>query len=242
MKAVAYTRVSTQKQGRSGLGLEAQQAAIRAFAEREGIEIAHWFGEVETGKGSDALNRRPQLAAAINAGKAMRVPVLVSKLDRLSRDVHFISGLMSARVEFIVTELGKQADPFVLHLFAALAEKERRLISERTKAGLAAARKRGTRLGNPQLKAGTPAYVAKARLAQAGKADAHARLVYTLIRDTGVADKRTLQEIADSLNSMGVPTSRGGKWRAMTVLRVQRRIADMNDDVGMEADEYDALE
>jgi DNA invertase Pin-like site-specific DNA recombinase len=242
MKAVAYTRVSTQKQGRSGLGLEAQQVAIRAFAEREGVEIAQWFCEVETGKGSDALSRRPQLAAALNAGRAMRAPVLVSKLDRLSRDVHFISGLMAERVEFIVTELGKQADPFVLHLFAALAEKERHLISERTKAGLAAARKRGVKLGNPQLQAGKPSYAAKAREVQSDKADAHARLVYTLIRDTGQAGKRTLKEIAGLLNSMGVPTARGGKWSPMTVLRIQRRIEAMSDDDEMISDEFDAPE
>lgn len=246
MRAVAYTRVSTQKQGRSGLGLEAQQTAIRAFAEREGIEVVQWFGEVETGKGADALERRPQLAAAVNAGKAMRAPVLVSKLDRLSRDVHFISGLMCSRVEFIVTELGKQADPFVLHLFAALAEKERSLISQRTKAGLAAAAirlaKEGRKLGNPHLQAGRPSYVAKARKAQSDKADEHARLVATLIRDTGAAGKRTLQEIAGVLNAMGVPTARGGKWSPMTVLRIQRRLEAMADDSGMVTDEFDQAE
>lgn len=240
MRAVAYTRVSTQKQGRSGLGLEAQQAAIRAFAAQEGIEIAQWFGEVETGKGADALDRRPQLAAALNAGRAMRAPVVVAKLDRLSRDVHFISGLMSERVEFIVAELGRQADPFVLHLYAALAEKERHLISERTKAGLAAARRRGVKLGNPQLRAGKPAYAAKARQAQVDKADAHAHLVHTLLRDAAAAGKRTLKELADFLNGLGVPSPRGGKWAPMTVLRVQRRIEDMHDDDPPNADEYDA--
>jgi DNA invertase Pin-like site-specific DNA recombinase len=241
VKAIAYTRVSTQKQGRSGLGLEAQQAAIRAFAERECIDVVQWFGEVETGKGADALSRRPQLAAALNAGRAMRAPVLVSKLDRLSRDVHFISGLMAERVEFIVTELGRQADPFVLHLFAALAQKERALISERTKAGLAAARRRGVKLGNPQLRAGRPSYAAKARRAQAAKADQHARVVYTLIRNSVEAGKHSLQEIAGLLNAMKVPTARGGKWSPMTVLRVQRRIAAMREDDAMETDEHDGF-
>jgi DNA invertase Pin-like site-specific DNA recombinase len=222
--------VSTQKQGRSGLGLEAQQAAIRAFAEREGIEIAQWFGEVESGKGADALERRPQLAAALNAGRAMRVPVLVSKLDRLSRDVHFISGLMSERVEFIVTELGRQTDPFVLHLFAALAEKERHLISERTKAGLAAARRRGVRLGNPQLRAGKPSYAARARQAQVDEADRRAAQLHQIVSDATAAGKRTLQEIADHLNALGIPTARGAKWSAMTVLRLQRRLEAVSDD------------
>lgn len=237
MKAVAYTRVSKPKQGRSGLGLEAQQAAIRAFAEREGIEVVQWYTEVETGKGADALIRRPQLAAALNAGKAMRAPVLVSKLDRLSRDVHFISGLMSERVEFIVTELGRQADPFVLHLFAALAEKERHLISERTKAGLAAARRRGVKLGNPQLRAGKPSYAAKGREAQAAKADQHARIVYTVLKDSSDG-KRTLGELAGLLNALDVPSPRGAKWSPMAVLRVQRRIEAMrteDDDL----DEFD---
>src|SRR5215468_5737597 len=105
------------------------------------------FTEVETGKGAEALDRRPQLAAAIKAARKAKCPVVVSKLDRLSRDVHFISGLMRERVPFIVTELGADTDPFLLHIYAALAEKERRLISERTKAGLAAAKRRGVVLG-----------------------------------------------------------------------------------------------
>jgi DNA invertase Pin-like site-specific DNA recombinase len=221
VKAVAYTRVSTQKQGRSGLGLEAQQAAIRAFAEREGVEVAHWFSEVETGKGSDALDRRPQLAAALKAGRALRVPVLVSKLDRLSRDVHFISGLMAERVEFIVTELGRQADPFVLHLFAALAEKERQLISERTKAGLAAARAKGKRLGNPNLLAGTAAWAASARRVQVERAEARAEELRAIVEAAGEA---THQGLADRLNQLGVPAPRGGKWSPMSAWRLRRRL------------------
>lgn len=145
--AVAYYRVSTTAQGRSGLGLEAQQESVRAFAAREGLQVADEFIDVESGKGSDALDRRPNLAAALRAARKHRAPVLVAKLDRLSRDVHFISGLMAERVEFVVTELGRQADPFILHLLAALAEKERSLIAERTRAGLRAAKRRGQRLG-----------------------------------------------------------------------------------------------
>jgi DNA invertase Pin-like site-specific DNA recombinase len=224
VKAVAYTRVSTDKQGRSGLGLEAQQAAIWAFAVREGVEIVEWFCEVETGKGADALARRPQLAAALKTGRVRRCPVLVSKLDRLSRDVHFISGLMTERVEFIVTEFGRQADPFVLHLFAALAQKERQLISERTKAGLAAARARGVKLGNPQLRAGTAAYAAAARRGQTDKANARAEELRHLVESAGLSGKRTLQQIAKHLNVLGVPTARGSKWSAMTVLRLTRRL------------------
>jgi DNA invertase Pin-like site-specific DNA recombinase len=145
--AVAYLRVSTQGQAKSGLGLEAQGDAIQAFAKLEGFKIAETFEEHESGKGADALDRRPELSAAIRAARKLGGPVIVSKLDRLSRDVHFISGLMTHRVPFIVTELGADVDPFVLHLFAALAQKERALISQRTKLGLQAAKRRGVKLG-----------------------------------------------------------------------------------------------
>src|SRR5947209_11689591 len=129
--AIAYYRVSTARQGRSGLGIEAQKAAVHRFVEAEGFELVAEFVEVETGKGSDALDRRPQLAAALAAGRSGKCPVIVAKLDRLSRDVAFIAGLMAQRVPFVVAELGVDADPFMLHLYAALAEKERRLIARR---------------------------------------------------------------------------------------------------------------
>jgi DNA invertase Pin-like site-specific DNA recombinase len=158
--AIAYIRVSKPKQGRSGLGLEAQQAAIRSFCEAHGYQISAEFREVETGKGHDALDRRPELAAAMQAARRAGVsrrrsdaaPVIIAKLDRLSRDVHFISGLMVERVPFIVTELGPDVDPFMLHIHAAVAEKERAVIAQRTKDALAAAKARGKRLGNPVLK------------------------------------------------------------------------------------------
>jgi DNA invertase Pin-like site-specific DNA recombinase len=105
--------------------------------------------EAETGKGADALDRRPQLAAALAAARTAKCVVLVSKLDRLFREFAFVAGLMAQRVPFIAAELGRDADPFMLHLFAALAEKDRRLISERTKAALQAKRAAGARLGNP---------------------------------------------------------------------------------------------
>ena len=148
-RAVAYLRVSTRQQHRSGLGIEAQRATIARFAQAENIQIIAEYVEAETGKGADALDRRPQLATALAAAKAAKCCVLVSKLDRLSRDVAFVSGLMAQRVPFIVAELGRDADPFMLHLYAALAEKERRLISERTKAALAIRKANGGNLGNP---------------------------------------------------------------------------------------------
>jgi DNA invertase Pin-like site-specific DNA recombinase len=117
--AVAYIRVSNQKQGKSGLGLEAQEAAIARFAAAENIQITQTYVEVETGKGADAISRRPQFAAALAAAKQAKCPVIVAKLDRLSRNVAFIAGLMEQRVPFIVTELGANVDPFMLHIYAA---------------------------------------------------------------------------------------------------------------------------
>ena len=127
-RAVAYYRVSTRQQHRSGLGIEAQRATVTRFAETENLRIIAEYVEAETGKGADALDRRPQLAATLAAARNAKGCVLVSKLDRLSRDVAFVAGLMAQRVPFIVAELGRDADPFMLHLYAALAEKERSLI------------------------------------------------------------------------------------------------------------------
>jgi DNA invertase Pin-like site-specific DNA recombinase len=148
---VGYYRVSSDKQGRSGLGLEAQRETVTRFAEANGFEVVADEVEVETGKGADALNRRPRLKAALDQALKRKCSVCVAKLDRLSRDVAFISGLMSQKVPFVVAEPGPDVDPFVLHIFAALAEKERALISQRTKAALAQAKARGVKLGNPRL-------------------------------------------------------------------------------------------
>src|SRR6478609_6603190 len=156
---VAYVRVSGLKQGKSGLGLEAQKAAIEHFCAAEGYDITRTYVEVETAKGADALERRPQLKAALNRASAYKCPVVTAKLDRLSRDVAFISGLMAQGVPFIVTEI-PNADPFMLHIYAAVAEQERTKISERTKAALAAAKARGVKLGNPH---GPKPFTAEAR-------------------------------------------------------------------------------
>ena len=147
--AIAYLRVSTRQQGQSGLGIEAQRVALARFTEAEGMTILGEKSMWNRQRQRCALDRRPQLAAALAAARTAKCSV-VSKLDRLSRDVAFVSGLMAQRVPFIVAELGRDADPFMLHLYAALAEKERRLISERTKAALAAKRASGHRLGNPR--------------------------------------------------------------------------------------------
>jgi DNA invertase Pin-like site-specific DNA recombinase len=210
---VAYIRVSTSQQSRSGLGIEAQREALARFAHQEGFEVAGEFVEVETGKGSDALARRPQLAAALAKARALRCPVAVAKLDRLSRDVHFISGLMAHRVPFLVAELGPDVDPFVLHLYAALAEKERALIAARTKSALAAAQAKGVKLGNPRIEAAQGAAVVAVR-AEADRAAGNVLPIIAEIRKSGAA---TLRAIADALNARGVPTPRGARWHATSV-------------------------
>lgn len=213
--AIAYTRVSTSMQGRSGLGLEAQKTAIEAFAAQHGLSVAHEYVEVETGKGHDALQRRPKLAAALEHAKKLKAPVIVAKLDRLGRDVHFISGLMVNRVQFIVAELGPDVDPFMLHVYAALAEKERSLISERTREALKAARRRGVKLGTHGKN-----LAAVNKAAAAAQAQALAPIVHEL-RAAGVSSVRA---VADELNRRGLPTARGGKWHATSVARLLGRI------------------
>jgi DNA invertase Pin-like site-specific DNA recombinase len=216
-QAVAYYRVSTARQGRSGLGIQAQREAVSRFAAAEGFVLTAEFVEAESGKGADALDRRPELAAALAAGRQRKCPVIVAKLDRLSRDVAFISGLLAQRVPFIVAELGRDADPFMLHLYAALAEKERRLISERTKAALGARKAQGTKLGNrrnPREAAAAGTQVLKR------DADAFAANVLPIIvslRASGVTDLRGL---AGALNTHGIRTARGGQWHVSNVKNV----------------------
>lgn len=218
--AVAYLRVSTSRQGRSGLGLEAQREAIRRFAEAEGMTITGEHIEVETGKGIDALDRRPKLAQALAAARKAKCPIVVAKLDRLSRDVAFISGLMAKRVPFVVTELGADADPFMLHLYAAMAEKERTLISERTKAALAAKKAAGFKLGNP---VNAVESAAKARAATVANADQFAATMRPIIDGIRGSGATSFQQIADALNARGVGTRRGGSWHATTVRNLLAR-------------------
>lgn len=214
-RAVAYLRVSSREQGKSGLGLEAQKYAIERFCEADGeLTITDWFTEIESGKRvSDTLSKRPQLAAALNRAKQVSGPVIVSKLDRLSRDVHFVSGLMVHGIEFIACELGRQSDPFMLHLFAALAEKERALISQRTTAALAALKRRGVKLGCPTPRIGS-------------QASAKLRVAAAIARDRtwlAVAGAGSLAERAARLNAAGHHTTEGKRFSAATVSRMLRR-------------------
>ena len=193
------------------MGLGAQQAALARFAEAEGYDLVQTFEEVETGKGSDALDRRPQLSAALKTALKHKAPIIVAKLDRLSRDVHFISGLMTHRTPFIVAELGADADPFMLHLYAALAEKERRLISQRTKDALAAKKAQGVKLGGLNAKGIQNRDEAKERALAL-------RPLFTELASMSAS------AIAAELNARKVPTPKGGTWHAGTVIRVQRRL------------------
>ena len=218
-KLIGYVRVSTSQQGRSGLGIEAQRDALERFAAAEGFELGRVFVEVETGKGADALDRRPELTAALHEARRLRCSVAVAKLDRLSRDVHFISGLMAHRVPFVVAELGADVDPFILHLFAALAEKERAMISARTKAALAAAKARGVVLGGPKLAKARKSAVASIK----ALADQHASNVLPIIRELRRTGATSLHQIAAALNARGITTPRGGSWYAKSVSNVLER-------------------
>jgi DNA invertase Pin-like site-specific DNA recombinase len=207
---VAYYRVSTQEQGRSGLGLEAQLEAVHRFATAEGMHVVHEFTEVETGKGSDALDRRPQLAQALRIAKRLKASLTVAKLDRLSRNVHFISGLAERGTTIIVAALGRNVPTLMLHVYAALAEEERRMISERTKAALQAAKARGTKLGN-QAQADANREAAAAR-------DASLHGILLELRG------RPLAAIAAELTNRGIAAPRGGAWNQVTVMRMLRRL------------------
>jgi DNA invertase Pin-like site-specific DNA recombinase len=208
---VSYIRVSTVGQGRSGLGLEAQREAIARFIKDQNYRLDAEYVEVESGKGADALDRRPRLAQAIKRARKVKGPVVVAKLDRLSRDVNFISGLMVHKVPFVTVELGAYTDPFLLHLFAALAERERRIIGERTRVALQAAKARGVKLG------GTNAQSLENRTKARHRAEDLRPLFDEL---AGLSANAAALE----LNRRQVPTAKGGRWHALTVCRVRSRL------------------
>lgn len=217
---VAYYRVSTERQGRSGLGLDAQRERCAQFVVQNGMEVIEAFTEVETGKGTYVLDRRPQLAAALVAARRHRGQVLVAKLDRLSRDVHFIARLMAQRVPFLVAELGADVDPFMQHIYAALAEKERRMISERTRVALAARKRQGAVLGN-RTNLAEAGVIGAARTAEgACRFTENVASVMQQIRLSGII---SLRGIARILNARSIRTARGGTWAATRVRAVLDR-------------------
>lgn len=220
---VIYRRVSTAKQERSGLGLEAQLEALKIFCQTEGFEIAGSFSESVSG--ALPLEQRFALQQALTLAKKLNCSVCVVKLDRLSRDVAFISGLMAKGVPFIVSELGADTDPFVLHLFAALAEKERKLISERTKAALQIRKQSGVKLGN---RTNLPTAQAQGHMALTAKAQSFANGVAPLIQKLR-SQGDSLNSIANQLNQLNYKTSRGSTWTATAVTRILQRTVGLCD-------------
>jgi DNA invertase Pin-like site-specific DNA recombinase len=215
-KLVAYRRVSTERQGRSALGLEAQDAAIRAYAERTRCTLVGEFLEVETGKRSD----RPELARAIACAKQHKASLIIAKLDRISRRVAFIANLMEAGVDFFSAD-SPDDEPFITHVKASFAEEEARKISQRTKAALAALKARGVKLGKPENM--TDEARAKGAAENRNQAVVAYALVSPLVRSWR-ADGQTLGQIAEKLNEGGYTTRGGTPWAAMQVKRVLDRV------------------
>ncbi len=208
---ISYIRVSTERQGRSGLGLEAQRVAVGAFVAGRGGRLLTEFLEVESGNRSD----RPELARALDECRRQKAVLVIAKLDRLARNVALVANLMESRVEFVCCDM-PDANRLTLHIMAAMAEHERTTISDRTKAALAAAKMRGVSLGANGK-----------RLAEQHKesADAFARRMSPLMDDLRSIGFASLRGMAEELNRRGIRTARGAQWREMTVSRLLRRIA-----------------
>ena len=217
--AIAYTRVSTAEQGRSGLGLDAQREAIEQFARQHGFEISEFCQDIETGRGNDPLAKRSGLNQALKQAKKLKCPIIVSKLDRLSRDVEFIAGLMTRGILFHVVQFGMTTDTFTLHIHAAVAQQERKLISERTKSALARKKAQGHQLGNT---INLPQARQVALAVRQEKADRFASSIQDLVRERRHRGG-SLADIAQQLNLMGIKTARGGNWAPIQVSRVLER-------------------
>ncbi len=209
---MAYYRVSTERQGESGLGLEAQREAVRRFIGP--APLLAEFTEVESGK---RHTNRPELLRAIELCRKQRAVLVIAKLDRLARNVHFISGLMETGIEFVAADM-PQANRLTIHVLAAFAEHEREAISQRTKGALQAARKRGAKLGNPRWQES----IAKARRTKDPIPPAP-QLLALMRRHR--AEGMTFRAIAAQLNALGLRTPRGSQWYPSTVQRCLLRVA-----------------
>lgn len=225
MKFISYIRVSTQRQGQSGLGLEAQQTAVAQFVTQRGGKVLREFVEVESGRKSD----RPQLAAAIAAAKAEGAVLLIAKLDRLARNVAFVAALLESGAEVQAADM-PEANRFMLHILAAVAENEAEAISTRTKAALAAAKARGVALGwaqsnrDPEThRAATQKGNAVSAEVRSAKAESFAEQLRPVIREIG--GDASLSAIARELNARGIRTQRGKAWSPVQVSRVLERLA-----------------
>jgi len=217
---VAYYRVSTHRQGRSGLGLEAQQSAVRDYLNGGDWRIVGHFTEVESG----TRPGRPKLAEALKTCRALGATLIIAKLDRLARNVHFVSGLMESGVEFTAVDF-PQANRLTVHILAAVAEHEAKMISERTKAALAAAKRRGVKLGGDRgarLTAKTRQAGWEARTARASERAAD---LAPIVKELQASGATSLRALAAALNERGISTPRGtGQWQANTVAQLLARM------------------
>ncbi len=217
-KFIAYYRVSTQKQGQSGLGLDAQKQAVLNYLNGGNWKLVQEVVEVETGKGSDALDRRPQLKAAIDACKKQKATLIIAKLDRLARNVHFVSGLLESGVDFVCADM-PQANKVMLQMYSVMAEWERDQISTRTKAALQAAKVRGVVLGVAGAANLKPNIEQRQQAASefAGKL----KNVIEGMKARGLTQRAMCEE----LNSLGVKTAKGGQWSLIQLQRIIVRLA-----------------
>jgi len=211
---VAYFRVSTVRQGQSGLGLEAQRTAVLSFLGND-ADLIEEHVEIESGKKAD----RPKLLAALASCKKHGATLIIAKLDRLARNVAFVSSLMEAGIEFVAVD-NPHASKLTIHILCAVAEHEREMISERTKAALAVAKVRGVRLGNPN---GNPRHMAEARHIMQKNAAERASLIHPIISEIQHAGLNSYREIARALNARGISTARGGQWHPASVRSVMVR-------------------
>lgn len=217
---VAYLRVSTEGQGKSGLGLEAQRNAVQTFLPA-GAVILSEFIEVESGKKAD----RPELAKAIALAKKTKSTLLIAKLDRLARNVAFIANLLDGDVDVVAADM-PQANKFLLHIMAAVAEQEAVAISERTKAALQASKARGVKLGwaNPRRKGEQRLASMQGHITSMVRADVFAALCRDMLTEAEQNGQTTFSGVAHYFNVRGLPTSRGGRWHASTVRNLANRL------------------
>lgn len=221
LRFVAYYRVSTDKQGRSGLGLDAQRVAVARYAASCGGTVIVAFEEVESGR----RGSRPQLISALAECRARKAILLIAKLDRLARDAHFLLGLEKAGVEFVAADL-PHANRLTIGIMALVAEEEARAISARTKAALAAAKARGVPLGNPRLVPGDGQTAAVARAVWVAGAAKRAAELRPYLEAAQRAGATTLQQLADALTARGVRTPRGReRWHPWQIRRLLNRQA-----------------